>query len=58
MARRKVHFFTTSDLMLQLAVAKAQAQLKERLARTALGLKLRIIDKIGYLFFVSEQYCD
>lgn len=54
-AGHKVRFLSASDLMLQLAIAKAQGRLKEYFNRAILGPKLLVIDEIGYLPFGREE---
>jgi DNA replication protein DnaC len=51
----KTRFITAADLMLQLAVAKAQSRLTEYLNRAVLGPRLLIIDELGYLPFGREE---
>ncbi len=55
MARIKTRFITAADLMLQLAAAKAQGQLKQYFNRAILGPKLLVIDELGYLPFGREE---
>ena len=55
MAGHKVRFITASDLMMQLAAAKAQGRLKEYFNRAVLGPKLLVVDEIGYLPFGREE---
>jgi DNA replication protein DnaC len=54
-AGHKVRFLTAADLMLQLAIAKAQGRLKGYFNRAILGPKLLVIDEIGYLPFGREE---
>jgi len=54
-AGHKVRFLSAADLMLQLAIAKAQGRLKEYFNRAILGPKLLVIDEIGYLPFGREE---
>ena len=51
----KTRFITAADLMLQLALAKAQGRLTEYLNRAVLGPRLLIIDELGYLPFGREE---
>ena len=51
----KTRFITAADLMLQLALAKAQGRLTEYLNRGVLGPRLLIIDELGYLPFGREE---
>ena len=54
-AGHKVRFLSAADLMLQLAIAKAQGRLKEYFNRAIVGPKLLLIDEIGYLPFGREE---
>ena len=55
MAGHKVRFIGAADLMMQLAVAKAQGRLKEYFNRAVLGPKLLVVDEIGYMPFGREE---
>jgi DNA replication protein DnaC len=55
MAGIKTRFITAADLMMQLAIAKNQARLKEYLNRAVIGPRLLIVDEIGYLPFGREE---
>ncbi len=55
MARIKTRFLTATDLMLQLATAKAQGRLKEYFNRAILGPKLLVVDELGYLPFGRDE---
>jgi len=55
MAGHKVRFITAADLLLQLAVARAQGRLKEYFNRAVMAPKLIVIDEIGYLPFGREE---
>jgi DNA replication protein DnaC len=55
MAGYKVRFLTAADLMLQLAAACAQGQLKEYFNRAVMGPELLVIDEIGYLPFGRQE---
>jgi DNA replication protein DnaC len=51
----KTRFITAADLMLQLALAKAQARLTKYMNLAVLGPRLLIIDELGYLPFGREE---
>lgn len=51
----KTRFTTAADLLLTLAVAHAQNQLKTVMQRAITGYRLLIIDEIGYLPMSREQ---
>jgi len=51
----KTRFITAADLMLQLAIAKAQSRLKEYLNRAVLGPRLLVVDELGYLPFGRDE---
>jgi len=55
MACIKTRFITASDLMLQLAAAKAQGRLKEYFNRAILGPRLLVVDELGYLPFGRDE---
>ncbi len=55
MAGHKVRFISATDMMLQLAAAKAQGRLKEYFNRAVLGPKLLVVDEIGYLPFGRDE---
>jgi DNA replication protein DnaC len=55
MARIKTRFLTATDLMLQLATAKAQGRLREYFNRAILGPKLLVVDELGYLPFGRDE---
>jgi DNA replication protein DnaC len=55
MARIKTRFLSATDLMLQLATAKAQGRLKEYFNRAILGPKLLVVDELGYLPFGRDE---
>jgi DNA replication protein DnaC len=45
--KSKMRFITAADLMIELAAAKAQGQLKEHFNRAVLGPKLLIVEALG-----------
>jgi DNA replication protein DnaC len=51
----KARFITAADLMMQLAMAKAQNRLKQYFNRAVLGPRLLVIDEIGYLPFGRDE---
>lgn len=51
----KTRFITVADLMLQVGIANRRGRLKEYFNRAALGPRLLVIDKIGYLPFGREE---
>lgn len=51
----KTRFITAADLMLQLALAKAQGRLTQYLNRAVLGPRLLVIDELGYLPFGRDE---
>ena len=55
LAGHKVRFLTAADLMLQLAIAKAQGRLNEYFNRAIIGPKLLVVDELGYLPFGREE---
>lgn len=55
MAGIKTRFITAADLMLQLAAAKRQDQLRVYFNRAVLGPKLLVIDELGYLPFGRDE---
>lgn len=55
MAGIKTRFITAADLMMQLAIAKNQARLKEYFNRAIIGPRLLVVDEIGYLPFGKEE---
>jgi DNA replication protein DnaC len=55
MAGVKTRFISAADLMLQLAAAQRQGQLKQYFNRAVLGPKLLVIDELGYLPFGREE---
>lgn len=55
MAGIKTRFISAADLMLQLATAHHQGQLKQLFARVVMSPRLLVIDEIGYLPFGREE---
>lgn len=55
MAGIKTRFISAADLMLQLATAHRQGQLKQLFARLVMSPRLLVIDEIGYLPFGREE---
>lgn len=53
--RYKVRFFTASDLLFQLEVAKQQNRLEQYLNKVIGGIRLLIIDEFGYVKLNEEQ---
>lgn len=53
--RYKVRFFTASDLLFQLEVAKNQNRLEQYLNKVIGGIRLLIIDEFGYVKLNEEQ---
>jgi DNA replication protein DnaC len=51
----KTRFITAADLMIQLAVAKAQGRITEYMNRAVIGPRLLVIDELGYLPFGREE---
>ena len=54
-AGMKTRFITAADLMIQLAVAKAQGRITEYMNRAVIGPRLLVIDELGYLPFGREE---
>lgn len=54
-AGMKTRFITASDLMIQLALAKAQGRITEYMNRAVIGPRLLVIDELGYLPFGREE---
>ena len=54
-AGMKTQFITAADLMIQLAVAKAQGRITEYMNRAVIGPRLLVIDELGYLPFGREE---
>jgi DNA replication protein DnaC len=54
MAGVKTRFISAADLMLQLAAAQRQGQLKQYFNRAVLGPKLLVIDELGYLLELTR----
>lgn len=53
--RLKVKFITAADLILQLEAAKSQGKLAHYLNSVSGGIKLLIIDELGYVKFNAQQ---
>jgi DNA replication protein DnaC len=51
----KTRFITAADLMIQLALAKAQGRITEYMNRAVIGPRLLMIDELGYLPFGREE---
>lgn len=51
----KTRFITAADLMIQLALAKAQGRITEYMNRAVIGPRLLVIDELGYLPFGREE---
>jgi DNA replication protein DnaC len=51
----KTRFITAADMMIQLALAKAQGRLTEYMNRAVIGPRLLVIDELGYLPFGREE---
>lgn len=51
----KTRFITAADLMLQLALAKAQGRLTQFMKSAVLSPRLLVIDELGYLPFGREE---
>lgn len=54
-AGMKTRFITAADLMIQLALAKAQGRITEYMNRAVIGPRLLVIDELGYLPFGREE---
>ena len=54
-AGSKTRFITAADLMLQLALAKAQGRLTQFMKSAVLAPRLLVIDELGYLPFGREE---
>lgn len=51
----KTRFITAADMMIQLALAKAQGRITEYMNRAVIGPRLLVIDELGYLPFGREE---
>jgi DNA replication protein DnaC len=54
-AGMKTRFITAADLMIQLALAKAQGRITEYMNRAVIGPRLLVVDELGYLPFGREE---
>jgi DNA replication protein DnaC len=54
-AGMKTRFITAADMMIQLALAKAQGRITEYMNRAVIGPRLLVIDELGYLPFGREE---
>jgi DNA replication protein DnaC len=51
----KTRFITAADLMIQLALAKAQGRITEYMNRAVIGPRQLVIDELGHLPFGREE---